>query len=194
MRARHRYRAASRGAVRVGYVILLLLAVSIAFFVKGRERGQASAPPVPTTQAAPPVAAPAAAPEAALASAPAIESTGGADAVLTRAASGHFYASGRINGFPVVYIVDTGATLVTLSPDQAHNAGITQCAPMRVRTASGFNEGCVARVPEICFSQFCVRDAEVYISNGMVGEALLGMNVLRNFRITQQGDTMRIGL
>jgi len=194
MRARLGYRAASRGAVRVGYVILLLLAVSIAFIVKGHERGLGGAPPAPATQAAAPVAAPAAAAEAALANAPVIESTGGADAVLTRAASGHFYASGRINGFPVVYIVDTGATLVTLTPDQAHNAGVTQCTPTRVRTASGFNEGCVARIPEICFAQFCVRDAEVYISNGMVGEALLGMNVLRNFRITQQGDTMRIGL
>ncbi len=194
MRARQRTRVVNRGTVRIGYVILLLMAISAALILKGHERSR-------TTEAramAPPVAAPTEAlaptPEAAAAATPMIQASGGADAVLTRAASGHFYASGRINGFPVVYIVDTGATLVTLTPDQAHNAGVTQCTPTQVRTASGINEGCVARVSDICFAQFCVKDSEVYISNGMVGEALLGMNVLRNFRITQQGDTMRIGL
>lgn len=191
MRARRRFRVAHRGVARIGYVILLLLAISVALVLKGHERSETN----DSTTTPPQVAkAPTPVPEAALVGAQPIEASGGADAVLTRAASGHFYASGRINGFPVVYIVDTGATLVTLTHDQARNAGVTHCAPTRVRTASGFNEGCVARVSDICFAQFCVKDSEVYISDGMVGEALLGMNVLRNFRITQQGDTMRIGL
>ncbi len=194
MRARQRTRAVNRGAVRIGYVILLLVAASAALILKGHERSQTVEPMASAPPSAVATEAPAMVPEAAVARAPAIQASGGADAVLTRAASGHFYASGRINGFPVVYIVDTGATLVTLTPDQAHNAGVTQCTPTQVRTASGINEGCVARVSDICFAQFCVKDSEVYISKGMIGEALLGMNVLRNFRVTQQGDTMRIGL
>jgi clan AA aspartic protease (TIGR02281 family) len=190
---RHRDPRGCRGTVRVGYVILLLLTVSVLLILKGHERGQGNPTTAPPPQATDHEALPAV-PESAVAASPAIESTGGADAVLTRAASGHFYASGKVNGFPVVYIVDTGATLVTLTPDQARNAGVTQCTPTRVRTASGINEGCTATIREVCFAQFCIKDAEVYISNGMVGEALLGMSVLRHFRISQQGDTMRVGL
>src|SRR5437763_14520068 len=43
---------------------------------------------------------------------------------LTRDSSGYFYADVRINGAPIHLLVDTGATDIALSRDDAHMAGI----------------------------------------------------------------------
>lgn len=50
----------------------------------------------------------------------------GAGAVLrlTQTKDGHYFSSGAINGFPVVFMVDTGATNVAISSNTAARAGI----------------------------------------------------------------------
>lgn len=43
---------------------------------------------------------------------------------LSRAADGHFYVEAQVNGAYVRFIVDTGATMVALTPADAQRAGI----------------------------------------------------------------------
>lgn len=43
---------------------------------------------------------------------------------LIRAADGHFYADAQVNGAPVRFMVDTGASMVALSQADAQRAGI----------------------------------------------------------------------
>ena len=54
---------------------------------------------------------------------------------------GHFYASGSINGRPVNFLVDTRATLVTVSETFAREAGLSSGIPTVFRTANGDLQG-----------------------------------------------------
>ncbi len=67
---------------------------------------------------------------------PVIVSAAG-DLVIRRARDGHFYAAGSINGRPVNFLVDTGATLVTVSEKFAREAGLSSGIPTVFRTANG---------------------------------------------------------
>jgi aspartyl protease family protein len=75
--------------------------------------------------------APDAQPQALTAPAPAPRASGKAvppvtsDIILPRAADGHFYAEAIVNGAPVRFIVDTGATRVALTKADAQRAGLT---------------------------------------------------------------------
>lgn len=52
---------------------------------------------------------------------------------------GHYSAAGQINGSPVEFLIDTGATTVALSGEHAQRLGINYLAgkPTLVSTASG---------------------------------------------------------
>lgn len=111
---------------------------------------------------------------------------------LKQTRDGHYFSSGTVNGAPVVFMVDTGATVVSISAEIAARAGIWECAPRQVLTANGQVNACVATVPEVTFGSFRLTQVDVMVMPNMPGDALLGMNVLRNFRIEQAGKVMRI--
>lgn len=102
-----------------------------------------------------------------------------------------YYVAGSVNGFPVVYQVDTGAGITSISQQTAGLAGITTCTSQIFDTANGPTTGCVATIPEIGFGNFHVRNVSVAIMPNMKG-ALLGMNVLSHFGLEQHGNVMRI--
>ena len=49
---------------------------------------------------------------------------GGGRHALTRSADGHFYAEAQVNGAAIRFLVDTGASVVALTPQDARRAGI----------------------------------------------------------------------
>lgn len=49
----------------------------------------------------------------------------GGETRLERAANGHFYATAQVNGQPIELVVDTGASTVALTVDDARRAGIS---------------------------------------------------------------------
>jgi len=57
-------------------------------------------------------------------SAPARAGNGAAARALERAPDGHFYAEAQVNGARVTFLVDTGASIVALTPADAQRAGI----------------------------------------------------------------------
>ncbi len=111
---------------------------------------------------------------------------------LKQTRQGHYFSSGTINGAPVVFMIDTGATTVSISSEIASRAGIQKCAPLLVSTANGSVTACTTTVPEITFSKFRLTNVDVNIMPNMPGDALLGMNVLRKFHIEQVDKVMRI--
>lgn len=111
---------------------------------------------------------------------------------LKQTRDGHYFSPGTVNGAPVVFMVDTGATVVSISAGIAARAGIRECAPRQVLTANGQVNACVATVAEVTFGSFRLTQVDVMVMPNMPGDALLGMNVLRNFRIEQAGKVMRI--
>ena len=63
--------------------------------------------------------------------------TANGDLVIPKARDGHFYAHGTVNDRPVVFMVDTGASFVTVSAEFAKAAGIGAGKPTVFKTANG---------------------------------------------------------
>ncbi|WP_296509613.1 retropepsin-like aspartic protease [Rhodoferax sp.] len=114
------------------------------------------------------------------------------DLVIQRALDGHFYAPGRIQGQDVMFLVDTGASLVTVSEALARQAGLSGGTPTTFRTANGDRpgrvvEGVAVHLGPVEFNRVRVG---VGLSVGDDNQALLGQTFLSKFDITLSKDQM----
>lgn len=124
----------------------------------------------------------------------ALEIVGAGEIELLQANNGHYFSMGTINDTPVLFLIDTGATYVSVSSKIAERAGIHECLPHHVLTANGGVDACMAIVSVITFGAFQLNDIEVVVLPDLFEEALLGMNILHHFRIEQVNQVMRISL
>ena len=74
------------------------------------------------------------------------ENGGQAMVVLQRERSGHYVAQGEINGQPVMFLVDTGATDVAVSEKMARTMGLDFGPRIKIMTAAGPAGGWVTRL------------------------------------------------
>jgi len=113
---------------------------------------------------------------------------------VPRMFDGHFYLTARLNGEPVEFVVDTGATDVVLSKADAERVGIdpaTLAFTGRAMTANGMVRTAQAVVEEISLGQITDRDLRVSINEGEMDQSLLGMAYLRRFsKIEIADDTL----
>ncbi len=120
---------------------------------------------------------------------------GGRNVTLKAERSGHFLAHAMVNGRPIQVMVDTGATIVALTYDDAQRAGIfVRPADFthRVSTANG-----TARVAPITVQRIAIGDIEVHDVRAAVSEpgklhmTLLGMAFLGRLSRTEiRGGTL----
>lgn len=113
---------------------------------------------------------------------------------LQRVVGGHYAVEGSINQVPINFLVDTGATITAVSSDFAKHAGVTDCEPYQTQTANGVVNACLGTAREMTIGQFRLKNVKVSYSNGLGNTFLLGMNVIGQFRMEQQGDLMRLSL
>jgi len=123
--------------------------------------------------------------------------TGGSDrqsTVLAADARGHFVAEGAINGGPVRFVVDTGATVVALPAHEALRLGIDyrKGRPGTTRTAGG-----IVPVFRVTLDRVKVGGIELHSVEGLVIEqgldvALLGMSFLGRVEMRNEGQTMTL--
>ena len=111
---------------------------------------------------------------------------------LQRTRDGHFYIDGRILSQPIRFLIDTGASTVSVSERVARQAGLGCDRVATFSTANGHVQGCTTRVAQLLVGPFEVRDVGVVILPNLGGDALLGMNVLRRVRREQTGDRLRL--
>jgi aspartyl protease family protein len=112
----------------------------------------------------------------------AVETGRPGELIVERSGDGHFNIRARVNGQPIRMVVDTGATTLTLTDQAARAAGID---PMRldysvtVSTANGVTTAAAVELAslELGTIQFG-RVAALVARPGVLGETLLGMNVL----------------
>jgi aspartyl protease family protein len=60
---------------------------------------------------------------------------------IARDRDGHFRVEGAVNGQPVTFLVDTGASMVGVTEPLAERAGLDGGEPVRFRTANGERDG-----------------------------------------------------
>ena len=120
----------------------------------------------------------------------------GSAIALTRASDGHFYADALVNGVPVHFLVDTGATTVALSRSDAQRSGLAFADADFTSTAQG--AGGAVHIKPVTLARVTIGasealDLDAAIVDGNLGTSLLGQNWLRRFRnVSIEGDTMTI--
>lgn len=119
---------------------------------------------------------------------------GSASAVLQALPNGQFVAEGRINGKLVRMMVDTGATLVSLSREQANLLGLSTQGgrPIAVHTANG-----VVAATEIMLSSVRVgnieqREVPAVIQNSPLPIVLLGMRFLKHLELQHGANQLTL--
>jgi len=111
--------------------------------------------------------------------------------VLKRSYDGHYIFPGTINGRPVSFLLDTGATLVSVPAHRAEELGLAAGAHQQSVTANGTVVTRATRVEALAFGPFVMRGVPASLNPGMAGDqVLLGMSVLKHLEFTQRGDTL----
>jgi aspartyl protease family protein len=111
-----------------------------------------------------------------------VASADGKTMQFTAGPDGHFLIKGKVDGTPVVFVADTGATTVLLSYEDARKAGIDMeglqfTSP--VLTANGQAMAAPYRISEITLGDIRRANVIAMISQpDMVGTSLLGMSFL----------------
>lgn len=112
---------------------------------------------------------------------------------LFRAADGSFTAYGFIGTAKTKFIVDTGASWVTIGGAKAKAAGVQGVKAAKFKTAAGTIEGQLSGLTSVAVEGLPVAQLAVAINPDLDNNiALLGQNFLRHFKITMQGDVMEI--
>lgn len=111
---------------------------------------------------------------------------------IERGMDGHFRVRGYVNDQPVTFMVDTGATSVSVTDALAARAGLEGGEKVRFRTANGERDGRMVTADVVRVATLSVRN--VRVGTGYTGEdsddALLGQNFLRFFDVQMSGDEM----
>lgn len=105
----------------------------------------------------------------------------GQAASVLRGEDGHYWAEANVNGSAVKFLVDTGASAVALSPEDALRLGY-QTSDLKfeykVTTASGEARAARVKLASISVSGAEVRDVEAYVIEKGLQTSLLGMSYL----------------
>jgi len=113
--------------------------------------------------------------------------------VLLRNREGHYVADGAINGAPVEFLLDTGATQVALPLVVARRLGLPLHPGGIGRTANGDIETWSTRLDSVSLGGLTAERVPAAVLPNMEGEqVLLGMSYLKHFELIQRGRTLTL--
>jgi aspartyl protease family protein len=110
-------------------------------------------------------------------------------------AHGHYFASAEVNGRPVDVLVDSGASIVALTYDDARRAGVFVRGSdytQRVSTANGFARVAPVVLDRISVGAVTVRNVPAAVTEpGSLATSLLGMSFLARLqRVDMRAGTL----
>ena len=112
---------------------------------------------------------------------------------LQRNRAGHYVATGAINGQPVEFMLDTGATDVSIPVAIADKLKLKRGRPAVYQTANGQITAWRTTVNEIQLGPLRVGPVTASINPAdSTGAILLGMSFLRQLDFSQQGNTLTL--
>lgn len=107
-------------------------------------------------------------------------------------AAGHFLTRGSINGHPVQFMADTGATLVALDQGQADRLQLDWRNGPRVElhTANGAATGSLVKLRQLRLGELTFHDVDAVVTPLAMPVVLLGSNLLSRFHMQRSGSQM----
>ncbi len=125
---------------------------------------------------------------------PAPVGNGYAQTTLPRAPDGHFYAELRVNGTPVKFLVDTGASMVVLTREDAQRIGLRFSDgdfTGTAQTASGSVGLKPVTLDRVSLGPLEANEVDAAIVQQGLGQSLLGQSWLKRIgKVTIEGDQM----
>ena len=109
-----------------------------------------------------------------------VEQTAPGEIRIRQASDGHFWVTAEVNGEPVRFLIDSGATTTSLSRDTAERVGIAPRAGFQamVQTANGVVMVDRGRADRISIGPISRDNVAVHISDAFGDLNVIGMNYL----------------
>ena len=117
-------------------------------------------------------------------------------ATLIADSGGHFLTLVEVNGISMKFMVDTGASLVTISSGDAKRAGINYLAGQKavLQTANGTAPGYRVKLDTVRLGEITLNNVDgVVVEGAIMGEhGLLGLSFLNRLNMRREGSTMTL--
>jgi len=113
---------------------------------------------------------------------------------IRRDANLHYLISGEVNGRSTPFVVDTGATLIALSGEQANRLGLRwQSSPSeQVSTAGGATKAYGLMLEKVSIGGMEIHHVEAVVIPKQTTPALLGMSFLRHFEMSESDNVLTL--
>lgn len=111
--------------------------------------------------------------------------------VIKQNGFGQYILEGTVNEQAVAFLVDTGASKVSIPPSVAQAARLNCQNQVIIDTANGLTQACSITIPKFKLGSFVLHNVLALIVPNL-DRPLLGMNVLQKFKIAQDQGEMHI--
>ena len=111
-----------------------------------------------------------------------IDSASASELLIRANGAGHFLIDADVERAKIRFLVDTGATMVVLSPEDARRAGLSEDRlkfSREVSTANGNVRVAPVTLRKFKVGQIVLRDVEAVVNSAPMRVSLLGMSFLR---------------
>jgi aspartyl protease family protein len=103
--------------------------------------------------------------------------------------AGHYVTGGEINGQPVVFLLDTGATHVSVPMHLAQQLSLQKGRASWVQTANGQVQVAQTNIQQLSIGDIQLNNVRANLNPGFKqDEILLGMSALKQLEFTQKGE------
>jgi len=114
--------------------------------------------------------------------------------VMSADMRGHFYTSGNINGASVRFLVDTGASMISIGASDARRMGLDFNSGQKAiyQTANGQAVTSKVQLDTVQIGDVTLRNVDAVILQTEMPTALLGMSFLNRMEMLREGSTMTL--
>ena len=114
--------------------------------------------------------------------------------IMTADGQGHFFTTGTINGTSVRFVVDTGATMISLGATDARRVGLdfNRGQKMFSQTANGQVVVSKLQLDTVQLGDITLHGVDAVIHQSDMPIALLGMSFLNRMEMQRDGSTMTL--
>ena len=120
----------------------------------------------------------------------------GRQIVLSAGPGGHFTTNGAINGQATQFLVDTGATSISISQVEAERMGLRfrEGRRLMTQTANGAVPAYQVQLASVRVGDVEVRNVDAIVIPGQMSHVLLGNSYLNRFQMRRDNESLTLEL